>query len=547
MNKYTFLCRNDGEKGCRGSNAAEEQKKKERREGTLHMDSSIFIGTAWSLVPPLLAIILAFITKEVYSSLFIGILVGALLYSGFAPWTAFTSLFDIMKSSMNLNILIFDVLLGMIIVLMSKSGGSAAYGKWASSKIKNKKQSLLATAVLGVLIFVDDYFNCLTVGSVMRPVTDKYQVSRAKLAYIIDATAAPVCIIAPISSWAAAVNSYVPKNAGITGFQLFLRTIPYNLYALLTLFMVFFIIVRKVDFGTMKKHEYNAEHGDLFTSGKEEFDDIKPEESSAKGAVIDLILPIAVLIVSAIGGMIYTGFLGGAGNVIDAFAGCDAETSLIFATMVTVFFMLVLYLPRKVITFKGFMGSFVEGFKLMIPAVAILIFAWTLKGMGDALCIGDFVGDIVGNNASASIFVPAIMFVVAIFLAFSTGTSWGTFAILVPIVVAMFESSDNLEMMIIAVSAVLAGAVCGDHVSPISDTTVMSSAGAQCNHINYVTTQMQYAAVVAVICFAGYLLAGIVKNWMITLAVSLVVLIVVLSIIKKKSDGQPVYEEKKDA
>lgn len=524
-----------------------KQKKKERREGAGQMDSSMFIGTAWSLVPPLLAIILAFITKEVYSSLFIGILVGALLYSGFVPWTAFTSLFDIMKSSMNLNILIFDVLLGMIIVLMSKSGGSAAYGKWASSKIKTKKQSLLATAVLGVLIFVDDYFNCLTVGSVMRPVTDKYQVSRAKLAYIIDATAAPVCIIAPISSWAAAVNSYVPKDAGITGFQLFLRTIPYNLYALLTLFMVFFVIIRKVDFGTMRKHEYNAEHGDLFTSGGEEFDDIKVEESSSKGAVIDLILPIAVLIVSAIGGMIYTGFLGGADSVVSAFAGCDAETSLIFATMVTVFFMLVLYLPRRVITFKGFMDSFVEGFKLMIPAVAILIFAWTLKGMGDALCIGDFVGDIVGNNASASIFVPMIMFIVAIFLAFSTGTSWGTFAILVPIVTAMFASADNLEMMIIAVSAVLAGAVCGDHISPISDTTVMSSAGAQCNHINHVTTQMQYAAVVAVICVAGYLLAGIVKNWAITLVVCVIILTVVLSVIKKRADGKPVYEEKMDA
>ena len=294
------------------------------------MDGSMFIGTWWSLVPPLLAIILAFVTKEVYSSLFIGVAVGALLYTGFQPWDSFVAFFDIMKSSMNLNILIFDVLLGMIIVLMAKSGGSAAYGNWAGSKIKTKKSALLATTGLGLLIFVDDYFNCLTVGSVMRPVTDRYKVSRAKLAYIIDATAAPVCIIAPISSWAAAVNSYVPEDAGITGFQLFLRTIPYNLYALLTIAMVLFIIISGFDFGLMKKHEENAAKGDLFTTGAEEFDQIKEETSSAKGRVIDLVLPVVVLIVSAIGAMIFTGFQGGATGVVDAFAGCDAETSLIF-------------------------------------------------------------------------------------------------------------------------------------------------------------------------------------------------------------------------
>lgn len=493
----------------------------------------MFIGTWWSLVPPLLAIILAFITKEVYSSLFIGVAVGALLYTGFQPWDSFVAFFDIMKNSMNLNILIFDVLLGMIIVLMSKSGGSAAYGNWAGSKIKTKKSALLATTGLGMLIFVDDYFNCLTVGSVMRPVTDRYKVSRAKLAYIIDATAAPVCIIAPISSWAAAVNSYVPEDAGITGFQLFLRTIPYNLYALLTIAMVLYIIITGFDFGLMKKHEENAAKGDLFTTGAEEFEQIKVEETSAKGKVIDLVLPVAMLIISAVGAMIYTGFLGGATDIVSAFAGCDAETSLIFATMVTVLFMLILYLPRKVITFKGFMNSFVEGFKLMIPAVAILIFAWSLKGMGDALGIADFVGGVVGNNASASIVIPAIMFAIAIFLAFSTGTSWGTFAILVPIVVAMFSSSNNLEMMIIAVSAVLAGAVCGDHISPISDTTVMSSAGAQSNHINHVSTQMQYAMIVAVVCVIGYIIAGFVKIWWITLLLSLAILLLVLTFMKK--------------
>lgn len=497
------------------------------------MDGSMFIGTWWSLVPPLLAIILAFATKEVYSSLIIGVATGALLYTGFHPWNAFVAFFDIMKNSMNLNILIFDVLLGMIIVLMSKSGGSAAYGKWAGKKIKSKRSALLATTGLGVLIFVDDYFNCLTVGSVMRPVTDQYKVSRAKLAYIIDATAAPVCIIAPISSWAAAVNSYVPDDAGISGFELFLRTIPYNLYAVLTLAMVLFVTIMGFDFGLMKKHEENAAKGDLFTSGAEEFEQIKEDEISPNGKVIDLVLPVLVLIGSAIGAMIYTGFLGGADDIVTAFSGCDAETSLIFATMITVLFMLVLYLPRKVVTFKGYMDSFVEGFKLMIPAIAILIFAWSLKGVGDALEIGSFVGGIVGADTSASVIIPAIMFMVAIFLSFSTGTSWGTFAILVPIVIAMFPGSNNLEMMIISVSAVLAGAVCGDHVSPISDTTVMSSAGAQSNHINHVTTQLQYAAIVAVICIPGYIIAGLVKIWWVALGVSLAILFIVLTCIKK--------------
>ena len=496
------------------------------------MDGSMFIGTWWSLVPPLLAIVLALVTKEVYSSLFIGVAMGALLYTGFHPWNAFVALFDIMKNSMNLNILIFDVLLGMIIVLMSKSGGSAAYGKWAGNKIKSKKSAMLATTGLGVLIFVDDYFNCLTVGSVMRPVTDRFKVSRAKLAYIIDATAAPVCIIAPISSWAAAVNSYVPEDAGISGFQLFLRTIPYNLYAILTLLMVFTIILTGLDFGLMKKHEKNAAAGDLFTSGGEEFDQVKEEEISSNGKVIDLVLPVLVLIGTAIGAMIYTGFLGGATDVVTAFAGCDAETSLIFATLITVMFMLALYLPRKVITFKGFMDSFVEGFKMMIPAIGILIFAWSLKGMGDALEIASFVENLVGSNASASVLLPAIMFLVAIFLSFSTGTSWGTFAILVPIAIAMFPGADNMQMMIIAVASVLSGAVCGDHVSPISDTTVMSSAGAQSNHINHVTTQMQYAVVVAVVSAIGYVIAGFVHIWWLVLGISAILLLVVLFVIK---------------
>ena len=488
----------------------------------------MFIGTWWALIPPLLAIILAFITKEVYSSLFIGVAVGALLYSGFHPWDSFVNFFEIMKNSMNLNILIFDVLLGMIIVLMAKSGGSAAYGKWAGTKIRTKRSALLATMGLGVLIFVDDYFNCLTVGSVMRPVTDQQKVSRAKLAYIIDATAAPVCIIAPISSWAAAVNSYVPADAGISGFQLFLRTIPYNLYAILTLVMVFFICFTGFDFGLMKKHEENAAKGDLFTSGGDEFEQVSEDEVNPGGKVMDLVLPVAVLIVSAIGAMIYTGYLGGAKDIITAFSGSEAETSLIFATMVTIFFMMLLYLPRKVVDFKGFMESLVEGFKLMIPAITILIFAWSLKGIGDAMGLAEFVGGIVGENASASIFIPVVLFAVAIFLSFSTGTSWGTFAILVPIATGMFAGNTSLEMMIISVSAVLAGAVCGDHVSPISDTTVMSSAGAQSNHLNHVSTQMQYAAIVAGVCMVGYIIAALTKIWWLTLGISLLILLAIL-------------------
>ena len=429
---------------------------------------------------------------------------------------------------MNLNILIFDVLLGMIIVLMAKSGGSAAYGKWAGTKIRTKRSALLATMGLGVLIFVDDYFNCLTVGSVMRPVTDQQKVSRAKLAYIIDATAAPVCIIAPISSWAAAVNSYVPADAGISGFQLFLRTIPYNLYAILTLVMVFFICFTGFDFGLMKKHEDNAAKGDLFTSGGDEFEQVSEDEVNPGGKVMDLVLPVAVLIVSAVGAMIYTGYLGGAKDIITAFSGCDAETSLIFATMVTIFFMMLLYLPRKVVDFKGFMESLVEGFKLMIPAITILIFAWSLKGIGDAMGLAEFVGGIVGENASASIFIPVVLFAVAIFLSFSTGTSWGTFAILVPIATGMFAGNTSLEMMIISVSAVLAGAVCGDHISPISDTTVMSSAGAQSNHLNHVSTQMQYAVIVAGVCMIGYIIAALTKMWWLTLGISLLILLAIL-------------------
>ena len=499
------------------------------------MENSVFIGTAWSLLPPIIAIVLAFITKEVYSSLFIGIISGALLYCQFSPWDSFASIFTIMTENIDLNILIFLVMLGMIVILMQRSGGSAAYGRWAGTKIKNKKMALLATTFLGILIFVDDYFNCLTVGSVMRPVTDKYKVSRAKLAYIIDATAAPVCIIAPISSWAAAVNSYVPEDAGINGLQLFISTIPFNLYALITLFMVIYTSARGIDFGAMKVHEDNAvKNGDLFTDHKDDFQSSEEVKENPNGRVMDLVLPTIMLIVAAVGAMMYTGFSEGATNIQEAFANCDAEISLIFATFITVLFLFFFYIPRKVVTFSEFMESFVHGFQLMIPAIAILTFAWTLKGVTQALGISDFVNEAVGGASYGLNLVPVIMFLIAIFIAFSTGTSWGTFAILVPIVTSIF-GAESLQMMIISVSAVLAGAVCGDHVSPISDTTIMSSAGAQCYHMNHVGTQMQYAIVPLVACSVGYVIAGFTANAVISLVVGLALTVGILEVLNKRA------------
>ncbi len=494
-------------------------------------------ATILSLLPPVIAIGLALITKEVYTSLLAGIIVGGLLYSNFNLELMLNTILFQEEGGMiyklsdagNVGILVFLVMLGILVSLLNRAGGSAAFGKWASRHIKTRIGAQISVMILGVLIFVDDYFNCLTVGSVMRPVTDRYKVSRAKLAYIIDATAAPVCIIAPISSWAAAVNSYVPKGSSLTGFSLFLRTIPYNLYAILTLLMVLYLILTGFDFGLMKKHEINAERGDLFTSGEDALKEEKQEEVNEKGRVADLVLPVVLLIVSAIGAMIYTGYLGGATNVVAAFSGCDSERSLIFAGLVTILFCLIWYLPRKVLNFADFMESFVEGFRLMVPAMAILTFAWALKGIGDHLEISTFVKSVVGQNASASMFIPMLIFIIAIFLAFSTGTSWGTFAILVPIVIAMFPEQGHMEMMIISVSAVLAGAVCGDHVSPISDTTVMSSAGAQCNHMNHVSTQLPYAAVVAAVCVVGYILAAFIQIWWIVLLLSAAILLAVLT------------------
>ena len=403
-------------------------------------------------MPPIIAILLALLTKEVYLSLFAGCALGALLVAEFHPWLAFDTLFNTMINSVDFSILMFMILLGMIVMLMQESGGTRAYGEWAAKKLKSKRATLVATSLLGALIFVDDYFNCLTVGSVMRPVTDKYKVSRAKLAYLIDATAAPVCIIAPISSWAAAVNSYVPAGSAMSGFEMFVRTIPFNLYALLTLYMVFFISLVGFDFGLMKKHERNAANGDLFTSGGEAFQNQETHDPTeggkyAKGKVIDLIAPMIVMIATAIGAMIWTGYLNGGTNLVEDFANCSSSESLVFAGLITVGFLLVLYLPRRVIGFKDFMNSVPEGGKLMMPAILILVLAWTLKGMTDALGIGDFVRQAVSLNAGLMRFVPLLIFCIAIFIAFSSGTSWGTFAILVPIVVNMFSETDP-NMMI---------------------------------------------------------------------------------------------------
>ena len=507
----------------------------------------MFIGTWWSLMPPIIAIVLALLTKEVYISLFAGCALGALLVTDFHPWAAFDTFYNTMIDSVDFSILMFMILLGMIVMLMQESGGTRAYGEWASERLKTKRSSLIATSLLGILIFVDDYFNCLTVGSVMRPVTDKNKISRAKLAYIIDATAAPICIIAPISSWAAAVNSYVPQNGSMSGFEMFISTIPFNLYAILTLYMVLFTSIAGFDFGLMKKHEKNAAHGDLFTSGGEAFanQEVKdPTEGGkyAKGKVIDLIAPMLVMIGTAIGAMIWTGHLNGGHNLVENFANCSSSESLVFAGLVTIGFLLVLYLPRRVIGFKDFMNSVPEGGKLMMPAILILVLAWTLKGMTDALGIGEFVRSSINLSSGLVHFIPLVIFCIAIFIAFSSGTSWGTFAILVPIVINMFAESDQ-KMMIIAVSSVLAGAVCGDHLSPISDTTIMSSSGAQSNHINHVQTQMQYAFVVVAVCIVGYLLAGFTKNWWLTLGCSLALLTAVLLVIRKISMKNDAHSE----
>lgn len=492
-------------------------------------------ATFWALIPPVVAIVLALITKEVYSSLFIGILVGGLFYSNFSFEGTINHIFQegfigVLSDSYNVGILVFLVILGTMVCLMNKAGGSAAFGRWASVHIKTRVGAQLATIVLGCLIFVDDYFNCLTVGSVMRPVTDKHKISRAKLAYLIDATAAPVCIIAPISSWAAAVTGFVE---GADGFSLFIRAIPYNFYALLTIVMMITLAVAKIEYGPMRVHEENAMKGDLYTTPDRPYANAEEDDTAnPKGRVIDLVIPILCLIVCCVIGMIYTGgFFEGAG-FIEAFSNSDASVGLAYGSFFGLVITIILYMARRVLSFKDCMGCLPEGFKAMVPAILILTMAWSLKAMTDSLGAAEFVAALVKSSADGFLsFLPAIIFLVGCFLAFATGTSWGTFGILIPIVVDAFAGNET--MMIIAISACMAGAVCGDHCSPISDTTIMASAGAQSNHINHVNTQLPYAITVAAVSCVTYIIAGFVKTAWIALPAGIILMLATLFVIRR--------------
>ena len=492
-------------------------------------------ATIWALLPPLVAIVLALITKEVYSSLFVGIVVGALLYSGFKFEGTVTQIFEggiikVLSDSYNVGILIFLVILGSVVCMMNKAGGSAAFGRWASKKIHTRVGAELAAIVLGILIFIDDYFNCLTVGSVMRPVTDRHHVSRAKFAYLIDATAAPVCIIAPISSWAAAVSGFVE---GQDGLAIFVRTIPYNFYAILTIVMMVGMVLMKTEFGAMKTHEINALNGDLYTTSARPYENATDDETpNPRGKVIDLVIPIVVLVICCVISMIYTGGFFSGTDFVTAFSQSDASTGLAMGSAFGLVFAIIFYMIRRVINFRDCMGCIPEGFKAMVPAIMILTFAWTLKAMTDSLGAAVFVEEAMRSVAGGiEVILPAIIFLVGCGLAFATGTSWGTFGILIPIVVAVFEKSSP-EMMIISMSACMAGAVCGDHCSPISDTTIMASAGAQCDHVTHVSTQLPYAIVAAAVSFVTYIVAGFVKTAWIALPVGIVLILIVLFVIK---------------
>ena len=488
-------------------------------------------ATFWALVPPLVAIILALVTKEVYSSLFIGIVIGGLFYGnifqqGFSFEKSVLHIFEdglvgVLSDPYNVGILIFLVVLGIMVSMMNKAGGSAAFGQWAGRHIKTRIGAQLSAVLLGMLIFIDDYFNCLTVGSVMRPVTDKHQVSRAKLAYIIDATAAPICIIAPISSWAAAVTGFVE---GEDGFAVFMNAIPYNYYALLTIIAMLTMVLFKIDFGAMAVHEANAAKGDLYTTPERPYANSAPDTVKGRGTVVDLLFPIITLIICCIIGMIYTGgFFSGTGFV-EAFSGSDASVGLMLGSFFALVITIVFYALRKVLTFTESCGCLPEGFKAMVPAILILTFAWTLKGMTDSLGAKEYVAGLVGGISGPWLALfPAVVFVVGAFLAFATGTSWGTFGILIPIVVSTF-SGTNHTMMIISISACMAGAVCGDHCSPISDTTIMASAGAQCSHINHVSTQLPVLVVAAVSCIT-YIIAGFVQSPVLPLVIGIVLMV----------------------
>ncbi len=485
-----------------------------------------YYGTAWALLPPVVAIALALITKEVYSSLFVGILMGGLLYSAYSFEGTVLHVFQdgivsVLSDGYNIGILVFLVILGAMVSLMNKAGGSAAFGRWAAGHIKTRVGAQLATVALGVLIFIDDYFNCLTVGSVMRPVTDKHKVSRVKLAYLIDATAAPVCIIAPISSWAAAVASYVEDGNGLT---LFIRAIPFNFYAILTIVMMIGMAVMKLEFGPMEKHEEKARiTGDLF-GGKNPYAGLAADKEEKKGIVLDLVLPIAVLIVCCVIGMIYSGGFFEGASFVEAFSNSDASVGLMLGSVFALAFTILYYCLRKTMTFRETMDCIPEGFRAMVPAILILTFAWSLKAMTDSLGAGEFVAGVVKESAGAfQAFLPGVVFLIGCFLAFATGTSWGTFGILIPITLDVFPLTNPLG--VVCVSACMAGAVCGDHCSPISDTTIMASAGAQCDHVDHVSTQLPYAVAAAAVSFAAYLLAGFVPNALIVLPVAIVLMV----------------------
>ena len=496
-------------------------------------------ATFWALIPPVVAIVLALITKEVYSSLFVGILVGGLFYSGFSFEGTIVHIFEdgiigVLSDSYNVGILVFLLILGAIVCLMNKAGGSAAFGRWASDHIKTRTGAQLTTVALGVLIFIDDYFNCLTVGSVMRPVTDKHNISRAKLAYLIDATAAPICIIAPISSWAAAVTGFVE---GEDGLSLFISAIPYNFYALLTIVMMLTIAVLNIDFGSMKIHEDNEKKGELFNKPDRPYGEATELEDTGKGTVKDLLIPIIALIICCVIGMIYTGGFFEGADFVTAFSNSDASVGLAIGSAFALVITILLYVSRRVLGFKECMDCIPEGFKAMVPAIMILTFAWTLKSMTDSLGAAEFVAALIKGSASGIVnLLPAIIFVVGCLLAFATGTSWGTFGILIPIVVDAFQAT-NPTLMTIAISACMAGAVCGDHCSPISDTTIMASAGAQCNHVNHVSTQLPYAVSVAAISFITYIVAGFVQSAWISLPVGVVLTLGYLLFMKKRTEA----------
>ena len=498
---------------------------------------SNYYSTFMALAPPIIAIVLALVTKEVYSSLFIGVLAGALLYANFDLIGAIDAIVNDglianVGDAWNAGILIFLVLLGIMVALVNAAGGSAAFGRWAKEHVKTRAGAQLATFALGVLIFIDDYFNCLTVGSVMRPVSDGHKISRAKFSYIIDATAAPICMIAPISSWAAAVTSVVGEENGLT---YFVRAIPYNFYSLLTIVMIITITLMKFDYGPMAIHERNAMAGDLFSG--EFLGESIDEDVSTKGRVIDLVAPVLILIGFCIVGMIYTGGFFDAEssaylNIATAFAGSDASAGLSWGALIATVITIIYLIARRVITFKTAMDAIPKGFCAMVPAIIILVFAWTLGGITRGMLGADiFVKTAIGASAEAlSYFLPAVIFLIALGLAFATGTSWGTFGILLPIVITVFAGAG--EILIIAMSACLAGAVCGDHCSPISDTTIMASAGAQCNHVNHVSTQLPYALTVAGVSTVAYILAGFIRNWMIVLPIAIVLMIGTLFVIK---------------